>query len=300
MSYTILGDSLSFSIANHQATREILIESDVFSTEAYSEILNDPTLPKEGDSHPTNPLLRAKSLILTPANDGVNNTIKLTVEYEKLGSPEEEKLPWLQKATYKVSSILQKHPVQVYYDENGAIHPNTNSAGDLLPEVDTLKSTRRLEIRTFAKTSPKNHDKLIGSLNKNNISILGRSGTGCFYMEDIQYQVKYYYSSQQTSLIPYYECIYIIQYAFDGFYLDQIDEGFRELDADQKLQEVSWLNSEGKKVQPLKPVKLNGTGQALSDTAQATPSEWCYVSGPRYFAELKVWNSLQLPVSEAV
>lgn len=291
MSYVILGDNLNFFISNEEAVREILIEADPMGADVYEEIFNDPDLPQKGDSHPTKPLLKVEKLTLEPHPNNSTNTLALKVYYALSQSPYDEDVPWLRPPKYKVTSLSERVPTQMYYDPDGNLKANVNSAGDLFPEYDTLRTVRHFEILCYFPEgqSPAIYDSLIGSINKNQCQILGRSGTRCFYLEDIRYETKYYINEQLKEKIPYYEVTFLIQYDPENFQLRQWDEGLRELNSDNKLQEVKWLNSSGKLVQPLKPVKLDGTGKRLTDAAQSDPTQWCVSSTPRHHCKPMIW-----------
>lgn len=306
---TIIGDTFDMSIGNKRAVRTLLVRLPENKSGEYAEALRAAGIPAVSSTHPANPSLYAEEITVAPVHPGNRNEAKVTVVYgipnptskEVYGQTAESVVdpatpPWERPVTYAFSSAKREITTDTYYTDAGTPLPNTNSAGDLFsPQMMRLEALRIITVKVAypADAEPLWSDAFIGTVNSNMLELFGRSGRHCFFCDDADYELRYWHDPEQDLDIPYYQLKLVIQHNPDGFAVRQLDMGYRQRKEGIGLTVVTDTDEN----QPIRPVKLNGNGVALSWEDQADPNAFVLLE-PRHFYRPVAWSIPRLTDTE--
>lgn len=304
----IIGDVPTWRLGTLSAVRTIAVKLYGDAIGNYERALSVEGIPALFDIHPVNQSLLVTDITVEPLIPGVPDEAKIIITYGQLLSFNDEgegsnaeKLkvirPWERPPTWRFTSLKQEVATEHYYNAAGEKMPNVNSAGDLFfPPVMALSSVRLItvDLAYQCTQTPSWTDALAGTVNQNKVTILGRSGINCFYLNDAEYCLKYWYDPESQTDIPYFQVKLLIQYRPEGFKIDQIDMGYRQKSRESMMLEPVMDQYENISV---RPIKLDGLGGALTWQEQADPTLY-YMIGERLFYRPAVWNIPGLPEKE--
>lgn len=304
----VTGDTFELSLSTESALRTLIVLLADDQKGRFSEARTAEGVPQLRDPHPDAPALIVSEVTVAPLRVGVLDEAKVTVRYmhrDKLNLGESVDRdftaairPWERPALWQISSLKKESETDRYYpdfpQESDPL-PNTNSAGDLLyPPVVISESVRLFTFHVALPftAKPAFLDTLIGTVNRNELTLLGRHGSRCFYFEEADYSLKYWFDSEIRTDIPYFNLTLMIQYYPEGFTLEQIDMGSRQIRNGQ-LEPILDPNENP----VVEPVKLNGKGVAYDWSVQPDPRIFTTLPARRFYRD-EIWNIPFLPSSE--